>query len=104
MPGKRDITLLYTVVKRMDAGQAREAHTMAIESSQTSIPIPEVRRVVSWRRFLWLFMPYIEGDDLETVWPGLDDSWLYYIRQLWRVNLGPNRNTPGPVDGSEIPL
>jgi hypothetical protein len=57
-------------------------------------------------------MPYIEGDDSETVWPSpslwgkLNVAWTIrgYIRQLRRVSLDPNRNIPGPIDGSGNPL
>jgi aminoglycoside phosphotransferase (APT) family kinase protein len=101
-----------TVVKCIREDNSHEAHTMSIVSSQTSIPVPDVRRIMSWDHSLWLFISYIEGDDLETIWPSLN-YWEKlkvartirgYIRQLRQVDVGPNRNIPGPVDGSGNPL
>jgi hypothetical protein len=84
---------------------------MALVASQTSIPLPRLHKHLLWDGSLWLFMDYIDGDDLETVWSSLGlwtklkVAWALrgYVKQLRRVQI-PNHNVPGPIDGSGRPL
>ena len=41
-----------TVMKAVIANEAFEPHTMAVVSSQTNIPVPNVRRYIHWRSTL----------------------------------------------------
>jgi len=100
-----------TVVKAVIAETTDEPYTMAMVSSQTSIPVPQVWRYVYWSSRLWIFMEYIAGDDLESAWRSLSlwnklwVAWRFhrYVQQLRRVNLA-NCDIPGPMDGSGRPL
>jgi len=100
-----------TVVKAVIAETTHEPYTMAMVSSQTSIPVPQVRRYVYWSSRLWIFMEYIAGDDLESAWRSLslwNKLWVAwtlhrYVQQLRRVSLA-NCDIPGPIDGSGRPL
>ena len=90
---------------------AFEPYTMSIVSSQTSIPVPKVRRYVFWRSRLWIFMEHIPGEDLRDVWGSLSMisklwvAWTLrgYVAQLRAVHLA-NRDIPGPLDGSGTSL
>jgi len=93
-----------TVLKYV-AYDGSEPFTMHLVSSQTSIPVPKVRRCISWRSNLCIFMDYVEGHDLEDVWPSLSIwsrfkvAWVLrgYIRQLRKVKL-PHQVIPGPIN------
>ncbi|KAF5314282.1 hypothetical protein D9619_011845 [Psilocybe cf. subviscida] len=99
------------VVKRCDLA---EPSIMSYVSSQTSIPIPRVRRVLPINRSSpetsaghYLVMDYLEGDTLYAAWPKLSwwrrlhIMWLMrrYIRQLHTLPL-PFPDLPGRVDSS----
>jgi len=98
-----------TVLKRTDESPF-ESYTMLLVSSTTTIPIPKVRKYVTWESDIWVFMEYVEGCTLEEAWPSLRITtklWIAwklrgYIRQLRRVPL-PTPRIPGPVDGSGQP-
>ncbi|KAJ3557893.1 hypothetical protein NM688_g1226 [Phlebia brevispora] len=82
-----------------------EAYTMSLVASQTTIAVPRIRKQVVWRGFLYVFMEYVQGEDLINIWPSL--SWWHrfkivwtlrsYVQQLRKVFVPP---VPGPVDGS----
>jgi hypothetical protein len=80
---------------------------MNLVSSQTSIPIPKVRRQLVCRDNI---LEYIERNDLEKVWQSLTDwqrvkvaAKLHnYVEQWRRVKAGPIHLIPGPVGGSGI--
>ncbi|KAJ3985330.1 kinase-like protein [Lentinula detonsa] len=91
-----------------------EVYTMQLVHQHTTIPVPQVRRVLPDRAQkigFWLIMDYIDGDCLLAVWPKL--GWWRrlqivcalrsYIQQLQRVPL-PSQSIPGPFDGTGSPL
>ena len=89
-----------------------EPFTMHLVSSQTSIPVPKVRRCAIWRENFCIFMDYVEGRDLHEVWPTLSIwgrlklAWVLrgYIRQLRKVK-PPHPDIPGPLNAlGPIPL
>lgn len=88
-----------------------EAFTMSLVRSQTSIPVPKVRKSVFWDNHWWIFMEYIEGEDARQVWDQLGDDRRQevarhihnYVVQLRKVSV-PGWNVPGPIDDSRIPL
>lgn len=79
---------------------------MHLVSSQTTIPVPHVNRIlaVQGEKDGYLDMEYIEGVDLDEVWPTaswwtrLKIIWTLrgYIRQLRRFQ-PPFPGTPGPI-------
>jgi hypothetical protein len=83
----------------------------AAMASQTSIPVPKIRRYVYWRSCLWIFMENIPGNDLKKAWPPLSFwnklwvAWAHrgYVCQLRRVTLT-NSLIPRPIDDSGHPL
>lgn len=89
--------------------RAYEPYTMALVSSETSIPVPKVRKTVMWQQSLYLFMEYVEGDDLARIWSSLglwrklQVAWTLrgYVAQLRRV---PVPEIPGPQDGTGHPM
>jgi hypothetical protein len=80
---------------------------MAVVSSQTHIPVPNVRRYIHWSSSLWIFVEFIPGEDLKDIWESLSTlnklwvAWTLrgYVAQLHAVHLA-SRNLPGPIDGS----
>ena len=98
-----------TVLKRTD-GAHFEPFTMLLVSTMTTIPVPRVRKYVTWNSDVWVFMEYIGGRNLEEAWPSLSvfkKLWIIwklrdYVHQLRRIPLAEPR-TPGPVDGSGKP-
>ena len=87
-----------------------EPYMMELVSSQTSIPIPKLRRCITWEGYQYLFMEYVEGSDLYEIWPSLSlwrrfmVVWTLrgYIRQLRAIEL-PNKDIPGPIQPSGVP-
>ena len=79
-----------------------EPYMMELVSSQTSIPIPKIRRCIAWEGYKYLFMEYVEGSDLYEIWPSLSlwrrfmVAWTLrgYVRQLRAMEL-PNKDIPG---------
>ncbi|KIM41957.1 hypothetical protein M413DRAFT_141518 [Hebeloma cylindrosporum] len=98
-----------TVVKRI--WESAEPYMMELASSQTSIPIPKIRRCITWRERQYLFMEYVEGSDFYEIWPSLSlwrrfkVAWTLrgYVRQLRAINLQ-NKDIPGPIQPSGAPL
>lgn len=96
-----------TLMKAVVANEAFEPHTMAVVSSQTNIPVPNVRRYIHWSSSLWIFMEFIPGEDLKDIWESLSTlnklwvAWTLrgYVAQLRAVHLA-SRDLPGPIDGS----
>lgn len=104
-----------TVCKRVSPDSPHhEAYILDLVATQTSIPVPHLRRnpirnIASGEHVL--LMEYVDGTDLEIVWPTL--SWWRrlsivwtlrgYIQQLRRVSL-PFPNVPGPFDGTGCPV
>ncbi|EPQ56142.1 kinase-like protein [Gloeophyllum trabeum ATCC 11539] len=84
---------------------------MMLVSSQTTIPVPRLRKYVLHESELWIFMEYIEGRTLEEAWDTLGITmklWVAwtlrgYIRQLRLIPI-PTPRVPGPTDGSGKPL
>jgi len=80
---------------------------MAVVSSQTHIPVPNVRRYIHWSSSLWIYVEFIPGEDLKDIWESLsmlNKLWVAwtlqkYVAQLHAVHLA-SRNLPGPIDGS----
>ncbi|KAH0579174.1 hypothetical protein H2248_003327 [Termitomyces sp. 'cryptogamus'] len=98
-----------TVVKITSS--PHEVFMMEFASSQTSIPIPKIRKCVTRNDYQYLFMECIEGDDLYEIWPSLSSERKYsvactlqnYVQQLRAVKL-PNSDVPGPIQASGEPL
>ncbi|KZT73239.1 hypothetical protein DAEQUDRAFT_662542, partial [Daedalea quercina L-15889] len=71
------------------------------------IPVPKVRKYITWKSDMWVFMEYVPGRALEEAWSSLNivtKLWIAwklrdYIHQLRRVPL-PEPRVPGPIDGS----
>jgi serine/threonine protein kinase len=88
-----------------------EPYMMELVSSQTSIPIPKIRRCIAWGGYKYLFMEYVEGSDLYEIWPSLSlwrrfmVAWTLrgYVHQLRAMEL-PNKDIPGPIQPSGAPL
>lgn len=76
---------------------------LQLVSEQTTIPVPQIRRVVK-ARYSLIAMEYIPGQKLSVVWPTL--SWLgrlrvafiirFYVQQLRRIK-HPRSSVPGPL-------
>jgi len=81
------------VVKYMEPDKVHKTHTMGIVSSQTSIAVPKVWRVVCGKLGFWLFTPYIEGGDLESVWPSL----LRKLNVAWTIRGHVRLSVSGPT-------
>jgi hypothetical protein len=84
-----------------------EPYMMELASSQTSIPIPSIRRCITWDHQQWLLIEYVEGSDLYEIWPSLS-LWRKFmlvwtlrrhIQQLRAIEL-PNK----PIQPSGVPL
>lgn len=97
-----------TVLKRLYVNSMYEPYTMRLVSSQTSILLPRVRKTVIWKGWLYVFMEYIDGQDLTYVWSSLSlwrkltTAWTLrgYVAQLRRIVVP---HVPGPMDGSGAP-
>ena len=98
-----------TVVKsaqgiEKDIEEASEALALDLVFSQTTIPVPRVRRVVQWKNSLMIAMDYIPGRQLSQVWPslsflsklGIAITLRRYVRQLRRIR-HPRSIVPGPL-------
>ncbi|KAI0062139.1 kinase-like protein [Artomyces pyxidatus] len=100
-----------TILKCVWTETPHEPYIMSLVSSQTSVRVPKVRRYFRWQGRLCIFMELVDGVDLVTAWPSLSlwrrlgVIWTIrrYIWQLRRVKL-PNEQTPGPFDGSGVPI
>ena len=98
-----------TVLKKTD-GAHFEPFTMLLVSTTTTIPVPRVRKYVTWDSDVWVFMEYVGGRNLEEAWPSLSfftKLWVMWklrdcIHQLRQIPLAEPR-TPGPIDGSGEP-
>ncbi|KIM35821.1 hypothetical protein M413DRAFT_325407 [Hebeloma cylindrosporum] len=88
-----------------------ESYMMELASSKTSIPIPKIRRYITWEGTQYVFMEYVDGSDFYEIWPSLSlwsrfmVAWTLrgYIRQLRAIEL-PNPDIPGPIQPSGAPL
>ena len=87
-----------------DAADASEANTLDLLFSETTIPVPRVRRVVKRRWSFWIVMDYIPGPTLAHVWPTLS-MWRKihvaftlrrYVRQLRHLKASAT-TPPGPL-------
>lgn len=86
---------------------------MQLISEQTDIPVPRVIQVARdpELRESYLEMEYIDGVDLEDMWPSanwwkrLKILWALrcYVRQLRRLKV-PNPEVPGPIHPDGAPL
>ncbi|CAL1700404.1 unnamed protein product [Somion occarium] len=83
-----------------------EPQTMQVVRDQTTIPVPEVLRVVKNKRYIYLLMEHIPGRTLEECWDELSlwrKIWIAwklrsYIRQLRRIRLPQiDAQVPGPL-------
>ena len=93
------------VVKKIYDPEAAlsEALNMVMIRSVTSIPVPELRRVVVDGSTTYLVMECIEGDSLKVCWPRLSlwsrlsVAWTLrgYVAQLRRLR----RSVPGTLQG-----
>ena len=90
-----------------DAPDPSEATALDLVFSQTTIPIPRVRRVVRRKWDFLIIMDHIPGPTLAHVWPTLP-KWRKclvaftlrrYVRQLRRVRAPPGA-PPGPLSAS----
>ena len=87
-----------------------EPFIMSYLSSNTSIPIPQVRRVLPWRQQdlyqdqKYVIMDYVDGDLLELAWPTM--SWWARIRVIWfmRSHLRQLHRLPLPFPGLPGPF
>ncbi|KAF5385040.1 hypothetical protein D9615_000876 [Tricholomella constricta] len=88
-----------------------EVYLMNLASSQTSIPIPRIRRCITCKGQQFLLMEYVEGSDIYEIWPSLSlwrrfrVVWTLrgYVQQLRALEL-PNKGIPGPIQASGAPL
>ncbi|TFK94596.1 hypothetical protein K466DRAFT_476140 [Polyporus arcularius HHB13444] len=87
-----------------DAPDPSEANTLDLVFSETTIPVPRVRRVVRCEWDFLIVMDYIDGPTLAQVWPTLP-KWRKcmvaftlrrYVRQLRRLQAPPGA-PPGPL-------
>jgi len=87
---------------------ASEAVALRVVAEHTSIPVPQVRRLVKGRSTTFIAMEYIPGKQLATVWPTL---WWFgrlriaftirsYVRQLRKIR-HPRSSIPGPLGGPD---
>ncbi|KDQ06804.1 hypothetical protein BOTBODRAFT_60420 [Botryobasidium botryosum FD-172 SS1] len=78
--------------------------------SNTTIPVPRVRRSFLYKNHPYMVLEYIEGGQLATCWPRLSSvtklriAWTmrYYIQQLRRLEsnrLGPPGDIPRKCEG-----
>ena len=79
-----------------------ELYTMIVIGSQTTIPVAKVRKAVFYLGAIWLFLEYIDGQDLDYLW---DSMWWWqklriawelrhYVQQIRRINVS---QVPGPL-------
>ncbi|KIM39399.1 hypothetical protein M413DRAFT_74903, partial [Hebeloma cylindrosporum] len=83
-----------------------EVLAQRLVSEQTTIPVPQVRRVIKSIYTTYIAVEYIPGRRLSVVWPTL--SWLGrlrvaftirpYVQQLRRIK-HPRSSVPGPLAG-----
>jgi len=87
-----------------DAADASEANALDLLFSETTIPVPRVRRVVKRQWGFLIVMDYIPGPTLAHIWPTLS-TWRKirvaftlrrYIRQLRRLKASAT-TPPGPL-------
>jgi len=87
-----------------DAADASEANALDLLFSETTIPVPRVRRVVKRQRDFLIVMDYIPGPTLAHIWPTLS-TWRKirvaftlrrYVRQLRRLKASATM-PPGPL-------
>jgi aminoglycoside phosphotransferase len=87
-----------------DASDASEANTLDLLFSETTIPVPRIRRVVKRQWNFLIVMDYIPGSTLAHVWPTLP-TWRKlrvaftlrrYVRQLRRLKASAT-TPPGPL-------
>ncbi|EPQ61146.1 kinase-like protein [Gloeophyllum trabeum ATCC 11539] len=109
-PGGDGVEMLSddTVVKYHPTMEvaSQEARALQFVWAHTSIPVPQVRRVVGTPRGALLLMEYIKGQTLDRLWPSLSScqrfivSWTLrgYIQQLRAASTAyPRRHIPGPM-------
>ncbi|KAJ3841012.1 kinase-like domain-containing protein [Lentinula raphanica] len=102
------------VAKYIATDPSNEVYAMQLVQQNTTVPVPQVRRVLPDRirgKGFWLVMDYIDGECLLAIWSEL--GWWRrlqvicalrsYIRQLQQIPL-PSKNVPGPMDGTGRPL
>ncbi|KAJ3973601.1 kinase-like protein [Lentinula raphanica] len=102
------------VAKYIATDPSNEVYTMQLVQQHTTVPVPQVRRVLPDRtqgKGFWLVMDYIDGECLLAIWSKL--GWWRrlqvicalrsHIRQLQQIPL-PSKNVPGPFDGTGRPL
>ncbi|GLB39129.1 putative phosphotransferase enzyme family protein [Lyophyllum shimeji] len=99
-----------TVLKILEFHEVSEPFTMDLVSSQTSIPVPKLRKCVMWQKKPCMLFEYVEGVDLSEIWPSLG-PWTRiklalvlrgYIRQLRKFKL-PQEGMPGPLYPGGMP-
>ncbi|KAI0078469.1 kinase-like protein [Panus rudis PR-1116 ss-1] len=90
-----------------DVPDPSEAAALDRIFSETTIPVPRVRRVVRCDWYFWIVMDYIDGPTLAQVWPTLP-KWRKclvaftlrrYVRQLRRLQAPPGA-PPGPLSAT----
>ncbi|KAF9073040.1 kinase-like domain-containing protein [Rhodocollybia butyracea] len=83
-----------------------EARALAFVHSNTSIPVPRIRRYIKGQRHGYLLMEKIPGKRLDRVWPSYTPlqkfivAWTLrgYIRQLRQASAAyARRHIPGPI-------
>ena len=93
-----------------DAPDPSEAAALDLVFSETTIPVPRVRRVLRRKWDFLIVMDYIDGPTLAHVWPALPRWRKYlvaftlrrYVRQLRRLQAPPGA-PPGPPSASARP-
>ncbi|KAI6015906.1 kinase-like domain-containing protein [Pisolithus microcarpus] len=87
-----------------DAIDCVEANALRLVSSNTTIPVPRVHRVVKEEYDFLIVMDYIKGQTLAEVWPtfsvwrkiSVAFTLRRYVRQLRRLKASPT-TPPGPL-------
>ena len=103
-----DSTVFKCRIKNGPANQQWEALTYQFIRAHTTIPVPRVYRVISYEFSHLIFMDYIPGERLDSVWPTLSIwqkchvAWTLrgYVRQL-RAIRGQFALRPGPLGGPD---
>ncbi|KIM44983.1 hypothetical protein M413DRAFT_51094, partial [Hebeloma cylindrosporum] len=103
----------HTVIKSAqdmmdDVEYPSEALVLQLVAQQTSIPVPQVRRLVQGGSSILIAIEFIPGQQLSSIWPTL--SWFgrlrvaftmhSYVRQLRKIR-HPRSSVPGPMGGPD---
>ncbi|KAG6826476.1 hypothetical protein H0H93_016483 [Arthromyces matolae] len=94
----------------IDPANIREELVHNLLFEQTTIPVPRIRRVLPYKKYIVYAMDYIPGQSLDKVWDSLSvwrKIWIIftlrrYIRQLHRIEASPE-TPPGALSNTTVP-